>query len=55
MATALERRDGDAVRHHYDLSNDFYRLILGPSMVYSCAYSPIRTTRWSTPRNASST
>jgi cyclopropane-fatty-acyl-phospholipid synthase len=31
-------RDGDAVRHHYDLSNDFYRLVLGPSMVYSCAY-----------------
>jgi cyclopropane-fatty-acyl-phospholipid synthase len=31
-------RDGDAVRHHYDVSNDFYRLVLGPSMVYSCAY-----------------
>jgi cyclopropane-fatty-acyl-phospholipid synthase len=26
------------VRHHYDVSNDFYRLILGPSMTYSCAY-----------------
>jgi cyclopropane-fatty-acyl-phospholipid synthase len=33
-----EERDGAAVRHHYDLSNDFYRLVLGPSMVYSCAY-----------------
>ncbi|HYZ82416.1 MAG TPA: class I SAM-dependent methyltransferase, partial [Solirubrobacteraceae bacterium] len=31
-------RDRTAVRHHYDLSNDFYRLVLGPSMVYSCAY-----------------
>ena len=31
-------RDGEAVRHHYDLSNDFYRFVLGPSMVYSCAY-----------------
>jgi cyclopropane-fatty-acyl-phospholipid synthase len=31
-------RDSEAVRHHYDLSNDFYRLVLGPSMVYSCAY-----------------
>jgi cyclopropane-fatty-acyl-phospholipid synthase len=31
-------RDGEAVRHHYDLSNDFYRLVLGASMVYSCAY-----------------
>jgi cyclopropane-fatty-acyl-phospholipid synthase len=31
-------RDRQAVRHHYDVSNDFYRLVLGPSMVYSCAY-----------------
>lgn len=30
--------DRRAVRHHYDVSNDFYRLILGPSMTYSCAY-----------------
>jgi cyclopropane-fatty-acyl-phospholipid synthase len=33
-----ETRDGEAVRHHYDVSNDFYELVLGPSMVYSCAY-----------------
>lgn len=32
------RRDRAAIRHHYDVSNDFYRLLLGPSMVYSCAY-----------------
>jgi cyclopropane-fatty-acyl-phospholipid synthase len=32
------RRDRAAVRHHYDVSNGFYRLVLGPSMVYSCAY-----------------
>ena len=31
-------RDRDAVRHHYDLSNRFYRMVLGPTMVYSCAY-----------------
>jgi cyclopropane-fatty-acyl-phospholipid synthase len=31
-------RDRTAVRHHYDLSNHFYRLVLGPSLVYSCAY-----------------
>jgi cyclopropane-fatty-acyl-phospholipid synthase len=31
------RRDAAAVSHHYDLSNEFYRLVLGPSMVYSCA------------------
>jgi cyclopropane-fatty-acyl-phospholipid synthase len=31
------RRDGQAVRHHYDVGNDFYRLVLGPSMTYSCA------------------
>jgi len=32
------RRDRAAVRHHYDVSNDFYHHVLGPSMVYSCAY-----------------
>jgi cyclopropane-fatty-acyl-phospholipid synthase len=32
------RRDRAAVRHHYDVSNAFYRLVLGPSLVYSCAY-----------------
>jgi cyclopropane-fatty-acyl-phospholipid synthase len=31
-------RDRQAVRHHYDVGNDFYELVLGPSMVYSCAY-----------------
>jgi cyclopropane-fatty-acyl-phospholipid synthase len=31
-------RDKASVRHHYDLSNHFYRLLLGPSLVYSCAY-----------------
>jgi cyclopropane-fatty-acyl-phospholipid synthase len=32
------RRDRVAVRHHYDVPTDFYRLVLGPSLVYSCAY-----------------
>lgn len=31
-------RDAEAIAHHYDVSNDFYRLVLGPSMTYSCAY-----------------
>ncbi|MGZ4534411.1 MAG: class I SAM-dependent methyltransferase [Nocardioidaceae bacterium] len=31
-------RDQDAITHHYDLSNDFYALILDPHMAYSCAY-----------------
>jgi len=30
-------RDRSAISHHYDVSNDFYRIVLGPSMVYSCA------------------
>jgi cyclopropane-fatty-acyl-phospholipid synthase len=30
-------RDAAAVRHHYDVSNDFYGLVLGPSLTYSCA------------------
>jgi cyclopropane-fatty-acyl-phospholipid synthase len=32
------RRDKRAISHHYDVGNDFYALVLGPSMVYSCAY-----------------
>lgn len=28
----------DAIRHHYEVSNDFYRLLLGPSMMYSGGY-----------------
>ena len=31
------RRDSDAIAHHYDVGNDFYRLVLGESMTYSCA------------------
>jgi cyclopropane-fatty-acyl-phospholipid synthase len=30
-------RDAAAIAHHYDVSNEFYRLVLGPSMTYSCA------------------
>jgi cyclopropane-fatty-acyl-phospholipid synthase len=32
------RRDQAAIAHHYDLSNDFYALVLDPRMAYSCAY-----------------
>ncbi|MFC9551958.1 class I SAM-dependent methyltransferase [Rhodococcus sp. NPDC056960] len=31
-------RDRAAISHHYDLSNDFYALVLDPQMAYSCAY-----------------
>jgi cyclopropane-fatty-acyl-phospholipid synthase len=31
-------RDADAIAHHYDVGNDFYRIVLGESMTYSCAY-----------------
>jgi cyclopropane-fatty-acyl-phospholipid synthase len=30
-------RDAAAVAYHYDVSNEFYRMILGPSLTYSCA------------------
>jgi cyclopropane-fatty-acyl-phospholipid synthase len=30
-------RDAEAVRHHYDVSNDFFALFLDESMTYSCA------------------
>ncbi|MGX4691759.1 class I SAM-dependent methyltransferase [Streptomyces sp. JNUCC 63] len=35
-----KRSDKRAISHHYDVGNDFYELVLGPSMVYSCAYWP---------------
>ena len=31
-------RDAEAISHHYDVSNAFYRRMLGATMVYSCAY-----------------
>jgi cyclopropane-fatty-acyl-phospholipid synthase len=30
-------RDAAAIAHHYDVSNEFYRLVLGSTMTYSCA------------------
>jgi cyclopropane-fatty-acyl-phospholipid synthase len=33
-----KHRDASAISHHYDVGNDFYRLVLGESMTYSCAY-----------------
>jgi cyclopropane-fatty-acyl-phospholipid synthase len=32
-----KERDARAVRHHYDVSNEFFALFLDPSMTYSCA------------------
>ncbi len=37
-----KHRDKASVSHHYDVGNDFYAMVLGPSMVYSCAL-------WETP------
>ncbi len=31
-------KDAEAIRYHYDVSNEFYRAWLDPGMVYSCAY-----------------
>ncbi|WP_020661484.1 class I SAM-dependent methyltransferase [Amycolatopsis benzoatilytica] len=33
-------RDSEAISRHYDVSNRFYELILGPSMAYTCAVYP---------------
>jgi cyclopropane-fatty-acyl-phospholipid synthase len=33
-------RDAEAISHHYDVSNEFYRHVLGPSMAYTCAVYP---------------
>jgi cyclopropane-fatty-acyl-phospholipid synthase len=32
-----KQRDRAAISHHYDVSNDFFATVLGPSMTYSCA------------------
>lgn len=39
-------RDRAAISHHYDLSNEFYALLLDATMAYSCAY-------WTRPADAS--
>lgn len=33
-------RDAEVISHHYDVSNRFYELVLGPSMAYTCACFP---------------
>jgi cyclopropane-fatty-acyl-phospholipid synthase len=33
-----KRRDAEAISHHYDVGNEFYDIVLGPAMTYSCAY-----------------
>ncbi|MFI7615209.1 class I SAM-dependent methyltransferase [Nonomuraea terrae] len=35
-----KQRDAEAIHHHYDVSNRFYRWVLGPSMAYTCACFP---------------
>ena len=34
----------EAIRHHYDVGNEFYRLWLDPSLSYSCAWRAGETT-----------
>jgi cyclopropane-fatty-acyl-phospholipid synthase len=45
-------RDANAIEHHYDVSNDFYRLWLDESMVYSCAYFPTQAESLAAAQNA---
>ena len=33
-----KERDAQAIRHHYDVGNEFYEIVLGPALTYSCAY-----------------
>ena len=35
-----KHRDAAAIAHHYNVGNDFYRAVLGPTMTYSCGYWP---------------
>ena len=34
------KRDSEAIQHHYDVSNEFYEMVLGDSMTYTCACYP---------------
>lgn len=38
MGSHTLKRDKKAIGFHYDVSNEFYRLFLGKTMAYSCAY-----------------
>lgn len=38
FAPHTRETDAEAIRYHYDVSNDFYAAWLDPAMVYSCAY-----------------
>ncbi|MFH9298357.1 class I SAM-dependent methyltransferase [Streptomyces sp. NPDC017520] len=38
IASHTAEPEVDAVRHHYEVGNEFYRLLLGPSMMYSGGY-----------------
>ena len=33
-----KKKDAEAIRYHYDVSNEFYEQFLDPNLVYSCAY-----------------
>jgi len=35
-----KERDAAVIHHHYDVSNEFYEMVLGPSMTYTCACYP---------------
>lgn len=38
LAKHTRHKDAEAIRYHYDVSNEFYAAWLDPAMVYSCAY-----------------
>ena len=48
-------RDAEAIHHHYDVSNRFYEMVLGPSMTYTCAVLPDARTPPSRRRRTRST
>lgn len=35
-----KHRDATAIHRHYDVSNEFYEYVLGPSMTYTCSVFP---------------
>lgn len=37
LARHSKERDAESISSHYDVSNEFYEFLLGPSMTYTCA------------------
>src|SRR5699024_9471805 len=40
LSRHTKERDAEVISDHYDVGNDFYEMVLGEAMTYTCAYYP---------------